>query len=531
MNVVAHDHTAQAPTQKAYLRRYVPYLVFAFCASLYLLPFMRLLLQGTDEGLLVSGAVRVAHGQVFARDFIEMAGPGTFYWVALFFKLFGVTFVAERLCLFISSLGTGLLMYFLARRICSRYQFLPCLLLAATYFGMLWPTISHHVDSNFFALLSVACMVVWQDRHKYGLLFAAGALAGATTCFLQPKGVLLFLALLLWLGIQNQQRSASWSSLGMVAGSYLGVIGLTLAYFWSQSALKDLIYANFLWPYRHYGAVNVVPYARGIFRDYWNHWITPVHGIHWTIGIAAVLIIPFLFVAALPVLLPIIGILNRRCTARPEILLYWLCGGALWLSEIHRKDITHLVFGSPLLLILCVFYIQKSRRKAADYALQILAISAACLAGLNLCVALTAHPMATRVGTVAVFKSDPVLTFLDTHTKPGEDIYLYPYSPMYYFLSDTMNPTRFSGMWYSYNTVSDFQEVVRVLDQRRVKYVVWDTGFDDRVLPLFFPSLKRPRVDQLIIEPYLESHYTQVESYNGVRIMERNSSPDSSAAR
>ena len=56
---------------------------------------MRILLPGDgDEGLLVSGAVRIVHGQVFARDFFEVVGPGTFYWLALFFKLFGVTFVA-----------------------------------------------------------------------------------------------------------------------------------------------------------------------------------------------------------------------------------------------------------------------------------------------------------------------------------------------------------------------------------------------------------------------------------------------------
>ena len=36
-------------------------------------------------------------------------------------------------------------------------------------------------------------------------------------------------------------------------------------------------------------------------------------------------------------------------SARPEILLYWLCGGALWLAELYRMDMTHLVFGSPLL--------------------------------------------------------------------------------------------------------------------------------------------------------------------------------------
>ena len=132
----------RAPMAKVTKRGYIPYLIFALCASLYFLPFMRLLLQETDEGILVYGAVRIVHGQVFARDFFEMVGPGTFYWLALFFKLFGVTFVATRICLFVTSLGTGLAMYFLSRRLCRRYQILPCILLAGTYFGSSWPAIS-----------------------------------------------------------------------------------------------------------------------------------------------------------------------------------------------------------------------------------------------------------------------------------------------------------------------------------------------------------------------------------------------------
>src|ERR1700733_8361993 len=248
---------------KGHARRYIPYLVFTLCAGLYFLPFMRFLLRETDEGLLVYGAVRIVHGQVFARDFFEVVGPGTFYWLALFFKLFGLTFVAERTCLFFTSLGTGLTMYFLSRRICRRYQTLPCILLAGTYFGSLWPAISHHVDGNCFALLSVACMTVWQERRMVGLLFAAGASAGATTCFFQPEGLLLLLALLWWLWMQRQRRSSSLSSLGAVTGGYMSVVGLMLVYFWIQHALWDLIYANVVWPSTHYRAVNVVPYAQG----------------------------------------------------------------------------------------------------------------------------------------------------------------------------------------------------------------------------------------------------------------------------
>jgi hypothetical protein len=506
---------------KAPARQYVPYLIFTLCASLYFLPFMRLILQVPPEGLLIYGAVRIVHGQVFARDFFEVVGPGTFYWLALFFKLFGVTFVATRICLFVTSLGTGLTMYFLSRRICRRYQILPCILLAGTYFGMLWPTISHHVDSNCFALLSVACITVWQGRRKRGLLFAAGALAGATTCFLQPKGVLLLLALLLWLWMQRHRRSEFLSSLGTVAGGYMSVVGLMLVYFWSQHALWDLADANVVWPSEHYSGANVVPYAHNLIRNYWDHWATAKAGFHWTVLTASVLITPFLFVAALPVLLPMLGARSIRNNVRPEVVLYWLCGWALWLSEIHRKDIGHLVFGSPLLIILCIYCLEQYRAKVADLALQLLAVSAACLAGFNLFLVLSARPMKTRVGSIGVFRNDPILTQLDDKVPPDGEIFTFPYIPMYYFLSATTNPTRYSSLMYGFNTAAQFEEVVRVLDQRRVKYVVWDTNFQGEVVAITFPSAKAIRPEELIIEPYLQSHYSLVRSEGGIRLLER----------
>jgi hypothetical protein len=193
----------------------------------------------------------------------------------------------------------------------------------------------------------------------------------------------------------------------------------------------------------------------------------------------------------------------------------------LWLSEIHRKDICHLVFGSLLLMILCIHYLEQYRSKIADLALQVLAISAACLAGFNLFLVLSARPIPTRVGSVAAFKNIPVLALLEDKVAPGEEIFAYPYCPMYYFLSATTNPTRYGGLVYNFNTPSQFAEVIRVLDQRRVRYVVWDTKFETEVVPAMFPASARMPPGALIIEPYLESHYKLVKEEDGVRLLER----------
>src|ERR1700758_796018 len=149
MSVITCESTTQATPPTA-LRKYLPSLIFIVCLSLYLLPIMRLVFVGSDQGTLVAGAARVARGQVFARDFFEVIGPGTFYWLGGVFKLFGVTYTAVSLCLFITSLGTFVSTCFLSHRVCRQHQFLPCILLIGLYFGAAWPGVSHHTDSNFF---------------------------------------------------------------------------------------------------------------------------------------------------------------------------------------------------------------------------------------------------------------------------------------------------------------------------------------------------------------------------------------------
>jgi hypothetical protein len=505
---------------RLHARKYLPYLAFALCASLYLFPFMRLLLYRSDEGILVEGAARTLHGQLLGRDFVEIIGPGTFYWLALFFKLFGVTFLASRVCLFVSSLGTALSLYFLSGRVCRSYQWLPCVLVFATYFGAVWPTISHHVDSNCFALLSIVCVVLWQDVPKDWLLVAAGALTGATVLVFLPKGVLLLLAILVWLGIQHFRRSVPFTALLWLTGGCVGVVALMLGYFWSQGALGDLIYANVVWPSHNYGPAFSVHYASFLLENF-SLWVVPMQGINWTIGMAIILFIPCLFVAAIPFVLIILGVWHGIRSVEPEIVLYWLAGTALWLSEIHRKDICHLVFGSPLLIILCVFYLGARQKRAFSLMLQVLSITSVCLAAASLMIALIARPMTTRVGQVRTSVYDPVVSAIEDHVPPEREIFIYPYAPMYYFLSATTNPTRYAVAYYNFKVGSHsvFDEVIQTLDRRKVKYVLWDKSVQGK-LQIRYPGLDHGQ--QLIIEPYLESHYRTVWSNDGILLMERN---------
>lgn len=523
MTVTTAPSSVDPASRTGHRERLRSYILFTLVACLYFLPFMRLVFID-DEGSLLEGAVRILHGQVFARDFFEVIGPGTFYILAGFFKLFGATIVGSRIWLFVTSLGTVLSMYFLSRRVCGKFQLLPPVLLIAIYFATMWPMVSHHVDSNFFVLLSVACVVLWQDTRRSILLIAAGIGAGLTTWILQPKGVLLLLALLVWLWIQHRRRSAPLSALGVVFASYSAVIAAVLLYFWSQGALRDLMYINFVWPSQHYETVNATAYARGIFH-FWDQWLIPVHGVRWLLPLDVVLIVPFLFVAALPALVPVFGIVRGKDNLRPEILLYWLCGGALWLSEFHRRDLAHLIAGSPVLIILCVYFLGQYRGKIAELTLRLVTISACALAVINVFIVLSAHSVPTRVGRVTMFSHDPALRFLDTKVAPGTEIFIYPNAAMYYYLSGTTNPTPYSILMYNYNTPAQFQEVIQLLEQHRVRYVLWNLNFERKASPYFSAAMNRP-TDGFVMEPYLYSHYRVVMEEDGLRMLERREDVD-----
>src|SRR5260370_42335390 len=99
------------------IRKSLPYVAVMLCSVLYMLPFMRLPIRSLDEGTVLHGAVRVLEGQVPFRDFFEVMGPGTFYWLALFFKALGANWLVTRVSLTLSIVLTTVLVYFLGRHL------------------------------------------------------------------------------------------------------------------------------------------------------------------------------------------------------------------------------------------------------------------------------------------------------------------------------------------------------------------------------------------------------------------------------
>ena len=242
-------------------------------------------------------------------------------------------------------------------------------------------------------------------------------------------------------------------------------------------------------------------------------------------AVSAFLCIPFLIVMGLPLVLLTLGLRSRRVSLDRLVLPYWFAGLAFWFSEIHRKDLPHIAWGSPILIILAFHLYRQMHGKWLNGALKLIGISALALAMLNPLVALSASMRyTTRRGSVHAVNADGVLDFLTTRVKPGEAIFVYPYAPMYYFLSATINPTRYSILMYCMNTESQFRDAVQSLETNDVRYVVWDRSFPEWINN-WFPAYRNPPRDKLIMEPYLTEHYRVVgNSDTGFQFLERNGS-------
>lgn len=506
--------------------------------SIYYFLFLRVLWRVGDEGTLVYGAQRVVEGDLPYRDFFEVMGPASFYWLGLFFKIFGVHVAVARGLLLVSGTAQVLLIYWMTRRVYrGPFELLPALFYMIVAIPM-WPATNHHWDSNLFALLALWGFVLWQDKRGSFYLVLVGMLAGFVSCFIQHKGLLVLLGLLLALLLNNRQVEEGFQRLivhlGLVVAGYVIVGGLVIFSFFMAGGLSDLIYANLIWPMTNYHQVNIVPYGYGLMELlYQLDWKPLLQALLPPWGVAPfgmALMGPFFIILTLPVLLVVLTAASfLLSSSRPvfgeRLWPYWIVGLALWLSEIHRMDIMHLVYGSPVLLILLpVVWTACCRchKVLQKLGLGLITFAVIFYGAVHSLKPLSAgHKVETRRGTLWAFKSDGALAFLQEKTQPGEEVFVYPYYPMYYFYANVKNPTRYSILMYNINTRSQFDEVINVLEQKKVKYVLWDTFVAGDNLQLFFPKYRHPPEKYLKLECYLKEHYQILGIRNGFRIMVR----------
>src|SRR5579883_1952583 len=154
-------------------------------ACLYLCAFRRFMLLDPDEGIVLQGAERILRGEVLYRDFFSFFTPGSYYFNALLFKLFGNSLIVARTALVVYGGIFAAFAYLLARRVCCRWVSLLIAYLTIVT-SVSWRfVVLHNWDSTVWLCLSVYCAILFAQSRRAGFAFATGTFASLTFLFEQ----------------------------------------------------------------------------------------------------------------------------------------------------------------------------------------------------------------------------------------------------------------------------------------------------------------------------------------------------------
>jgi hypothetical protein len=156
---------------------------------------------------------------------------------------------------------------------------------------------------------------------------------------------------------------------------------------------------------------------------------------------------------ALPALLPPLNLVGwavrlfRNTVEDTRAILYLLaCSAAFVIGTLPRPDLMHLSFAAVPACALAAIYISRYAPPRAAAWLSIWFLLWACLFAFNAASGFgRLQPATSPVGElrVAPDQAADVRRMLAT-IKPGDGLYVHPYMPLLYFLTQAHNPTRFA---------------------------------------------------------------------------------------
>jgi 4-amino-4-deoxy-L-arabinose transferase-like glycosyltransferase len=525
-------------------------VVVAFVlATAYLLLFRRIGLV-PDEGTILQGAQRVLDGQVPYRDFFSLYTPGSFYFLALLFKIFGDSIIVARTVVTVYGGLFAVLTYLIARGVCGRWSALLTAYMVTVVVPAYGLFAVHNWDSTLWAYLALFCAVWFLRRPHWGWALGMGTCCSLTGLFEQSKGAGLLLGLavgfaILWACRQIHLRRSQ------IIAALAGLVwpaAIAMAYLAAQHALPQVM-KDMLHPLLHYSAVNRVPYGYMVWGDETRSMI--LSGSWLTTAFILYVVSPLFLLSALPIFGAGILVYSSVQTwkMRPAqaerwsyfVLVSACTTGLLLCVLVTRKDITHFVYIAPLLCLILSWFLDGSdiRLRTVDQ-VRPLVVAAVVLAFslLGVSTLMKAHGSAareTRRGVLRVPPSETALDYLRMHTRPGEEIFIYPYYPTYYYLSATSNPTPYDFMQPGYNTPQQFQEALNIISVRRPRVVLLQSSSHGSsfygVMLQTFPStpirvlVSRDPVADFIFREYRSCAILVPANFGGLAFMVRKESP------
>jgi Dolichyl-phosphate-mannose-protein mannosyltransferase len=500
-------------------------LVDLLCAALLLsfaisvaAPRWRARMDWRDEGFLAYGAVSVAHGEIPQRDFVSLQPPLSFYTAAAVFKLCGTSLASLRIFGVALFLLLPLLIYGIARNftgpLLSFAAAAPACVLGLPYFSFVPLAVWQGIVASFAAVFFFVPAALTKRQWP---AFVAGVFTALSLFLRHDQAVYTVVSILVLVIALNFGGDDSISRTNLKRALLLWLGGMAvvsiplIVLWWKIGALPEMFRQLVLFPFTTYRKTSSLPFPKFV--------------VHRSVVDTAVILLFYipLFVQAICALFLVYAVVRRRFGRREAILAFLVAWSALfYLQVLVRSDQTHLMITLPPLFLLSAFAWSILRETAAGYRKVAVALSLAfaALVGSYLWILTSiALPDVTREtamlalprGGVRIQDAQVVTDFvqrLQASVPPTRSILVLPYEPMFYFLCERRNPTRWNYLWPGDQTARDHERLIKEAERDPPAVVLL---LQQRELEAYAP----------VIVEYVESHYIHTNDVGDIAIYVR----------
>lgn len=466
-------------------------------------PYVKAWILLGEEGEMLEWAQRVLNGEVYGKDYFCLYGPMLIYPLAWFLELFGETVAVARVYAHVLNvLGYGIAVVFLYKTARSRTSFVLYAILYLFVFNMISFVAPKSTPLRFLlGILPLLMIYLNSYSQSRAILMIAGVFAGQSLLFSQEAGIccvatVAFIALA-DLCVESDRRQVLRNGTLFTAGivlsvspffAYLVLNGAVGSFFESIYGYPRLVMLGFgALPFPSFGDFVASPLTGGAFFNYW---------------VICVYIVSLL--SSVPSLL--IGRMDRRTRLKLALAVF---GIILFRVALARSAETNVLKVAHPAFLLCFLHIDgalQTIRFGSHFKVRMGAIIQAGAWIVSLFLLLThspflrakltvesrelwepsqkfrvaasgsAVPEVERLGVfvdkaTAASLSD-IQWFLSNRTRPRDFVYVFPNEPIYYFLFDRRNPTRFAMSYFAISR-EQRQELVKDLEEKRPRYIVY----------------------------------------------------------
>ncbi len=481
-------------------------------------PRWRARVDWRDEGFLAYGAVRVLNGEIPQRDFVSLQPPLSFYSAAAVFKLCGTSLASLRMFGVALFLLLPLLIYGIARNftgsILSLAAAAPACILGLPYFSFVplaaWQGITASFVAAFFFVPATLSKRQWPA-------FVGGLFTALSIFLRHDQAVYTVLSIFVLVIALRFARDASASRINLKRALLLWLAGIAVVsiplilFWWKIGALPEMFQQLVVFPLTTYRKTSSLPFPKFI--------------LHGSIQNTAVVILFYIspFVQAIGALYLVYAVVRSRFRRREAFLAFLVAWSALfYLQASVRSDQTHLMFALPPFFLLTAFEWSIVREAVANHRKVEMALSTAfaILVGSFLWILRPIElPDVTRDtqmvtlerGGVRIERADVVVDFvrrLQAFVPPTRSILVLPYEPMFYFLCERRNPTRWNYLWPGDQTSRDYERLIEEAER------------DPPAVVLLSQQREVTKYAPAIVE-YVQAHYIHTDDVGDIAIYVR----------